>query len=202
MHYKYQILQNQIQPTNNIKSYTGSEEDRAGLGTKFGPGNVLLDCPTTGPTTDGGCARDRNTPRTYDRRIMTVLDRPNDSPGPAVAAAELCGSVHVSLPGLQQERKKKKKKAATAGPLLTGPPGKLPVLPMANPGLEEDAHSTRQRLGANFKWLTGNEQANNKKASRQVKCGSNPIGRSTLDSHFTFQSIHGWNPTMQLHYDH
>ena len=30
---------------------------------------------------------------------------------------------------------KKKKRSATAGPLLTGPPGKLPVLPMANPPL-------------------------------------------------------------------
>ena len=26
----------------------------AGLGTKFGPGNFLLDWPTTRPTTDGG----------------------------------------------------------------------------------------------------------------------------------------------------
>ena len=29
----------------------------------------------------------------------------------------------------------KKKRSATAGPLLTGPPGKLPELPMANPPL-------------------------------------------------------------------
>jgi len=33
---------------------------------------------------------------------------------------------------------KKKKRSATAGPLLTGPPGKLPVLPMPNPPLATD----------------------------------------------------------------